>query len=220
MSLFWKPEKLFSPFLIIYPLWRSSKRRVVFDEQLIQLLFPTMKIRKTVENMVVVNGIGPGGTTAISAGNALRRDQALKDIGINLDAEFEELYEEIPVTIDHQRRWNKTTQRLFEICTQMDLHPQPLPKMGYYDRCIRCGKCVLGCSQGVKWDTRQFLNLAIQKGARLQPGCRAVKVIIRNGKAAGVEARQGRKTGFLSGRFGDLGCRWSWKLPSFCRTPE
>ena len=40
----------------------------------------------------MVNGIGLGGTTTLSAGNALRMDKGLKELGIDLDDEFEELY--------------------------------------------------------------------------------------------------------------------------------
>jgi choline dehydrogenase-like flavoprotein len=189
--------KAFQPFsLSLSKLGRLKKTGLFFDEKLIQLLFPTMKIRKTKDKMILVSGIGLGGTTTISAGNALRMDCDLKELGINLDAEFEEVYQEIPITIKHQKYWNKTTQRLFEICTQMDLHPQPTPKMGFYDRCARCGRCVLGCPQGVKWDSRQFLERAVQQGAHLITDCKAEKVVMKNGTATGVRARQGWRTVF------------------------
>ncbi len=162
-----------------------------FDEREIQLLFPTMQIRKTDDNMVLVNGIGTGGTTTICAGNALRMDHDLKRSGINLDAEFKEIYKEIPISTAHQKRWRQTTRRLFEICEEMGLNPQPTPKMGNYDYCINCGRCVLGCQQGVKWDSRQFLNQAIEKGARLITNCEVDEVVVENGTATGVRYRRG-----------------------------
>ncbi len=177
-------------------LGKLKKTGLFFDEQLIQLLFPTMKIRKTKDKMILVNGIGLGGTTTISTGNALRMDQDLKNMGINLEDEFAEIYKEIPITTEHQKYWNKTTNRLFEICTQMNLHPQPTPKMGVYNRCIRCGRCVLGCPRDVKWDSRQFLQIAINQGAHLHTDCKAERVIIEDGKATGVMARHGWQTIF------------------------
>jgi len=189
--------KGFHPFTFNFTLLEKMRRTGLFlDERLIQLLFPAMKIRKTKEKMILVNGLGPGGTTTLSTGNALRIDHDLKRMGIDLDAEFAEIYEEIPVTTEHQRFWNDTTRRLYEICGEMGLDPEPTPKIGSYDRCIRCGKCVLGCSQGVKWDTRQYLEIAVERGARLQTGCRAERIVIDNGEAKGVQARQGGKTVF------------------------
>jgi choline dehydrogenase-like flavoprotein len=55
---------------------------------------------------------------------------------------------------------------------------------------------VLGCSQGVKWDSRQFLESAVNHGARLITGCKAERIIIENGNAKGVQARQGWRTVF------------------------
>ena len=63
--------------------------------------------------MILVNGIGLGGTTTICTGNALRMDRDLKALGIDLDAEFEEIFREIPVTTAHQKKWHKVTRRLF-----------------------------------------------------------------------------------------------------------
>lgn len=189
--------KGFHPFSLDLSMLEKVKRTGLFlDERMIQLLFPAMKIRRTREKMVLVCGSGPGGTTTLSTGNALRMDHGLKRMGIDLDAEFAEIYEEIPVTTEHQRLWNDTTRRLYEICGEMGLDPEPTPKMGSYDRCIRCGKCVLGCSHGAKWDTRQYLEIAVERGARLQTGCVAERIVIDNGEAKGVQARQGGKTVF------------------------
>lgn len=189
--------KVFHPFAPNLSVMEKLKKTgLFFDEQHIQLLFPAMKIRKTEDKMILVNGIGTGGTTTISAGNAIRIDNGLRKIGINLDAEFEELYREVPITTEHQKYWNKTTNQLFDICTQMDLNPQPTPKMGLYDRCKKCGRCVLGCPHGVKWDSRKFLEIAINKGAQLITNCKVEKVIIKNGHVTGVQARQGWQTRF------------------------
>jgi choline dehydrogenase-like flavoprotein len=184
--------KEFQPFAT--PLSKVEKLKklgLLFDEREIGLLFPTMKIRTTPDRMILVNGIGLGGTTTLAAGNALRIDKDLADLGICLDDEFSELRNEIPIHTAHQKNWRKTTQRLFEICVEMALNPAPLPKMGYAERCTNCGRCILGCPNGAKWDSRQFLNLALEKGARLVKGTRVEKVIIDRGEAIGVKAKEG-----------------------------
>ncbi|MCE7980032.1 MAG: GMC family oxidoreductase [Caldilinea sp. CFX5] len=181
--------------------WELSKlewlkeRGLLLDERMIQLLFPAMRIRKT-PDMILVNGQGLGGTTTICTGNGLRMDQDLQALGIDLDAEFAEINQEIPVSTVHQKRWHKQTRYLFESCQELALNPQPTPKMGDYTACISCGRCVFGCPQGAKWDSRRFLQVAIEHGAALQTGCNVERVMIENGKATGVVARKGLRRRF------------------------
>jgi len=189
--------KEFKPFsLNLSALENLKKTGLFFDEREIQLLFPSMRVQKTEERMVMVRGSGLGGTTTLSAGNALRMDGGLKELGIDLDEEFEELYKEIPVTYDHQNKWRDATKRLFEICRDMDMNPLPIPKLGDYSGCNSCGRCVLGCQFGVKWDSRQFLKAAQDLGAKLITGCKVLKVVIENGSVKGVKAQKGMNSIF------------------------
>jgi choline dehydrogenase-like flavoprotein len=187
----------FRPFSInISALEKLKKTGLFFDEREIQLLFPSMKVSKTEDRMVMVRGNSLGGTTTLAAGNALRMDKGLKELGIDLDDEFEELYREILITDDHKNKWRDTTRRLFEICREMDLNPQPIPKFGDYRGCTNCGRCVLGCRYGVKWDSRQFLKDAQNSGAILVTGCKVSKVVTENGTVKGVQAQKGLNTLF------------------------
>jgi len=184
--------KSFRPFPYpIEPLASLRKSGLFFDEREIQLLFPAMKIRKTAEKMVLVNGIATGGTTTISTGNAIRVDRDLKKIGIDLSKEFEEIDKEIPITTSHKKHWNKTTQKIYQVCKDMELNPQPTPKMGNYEHCKHCGRCILGCKFGIKWDSRKYLKDAISKGAKLVTSCNVTKIAIENGKVIGVFAKKG-----------------------------
>ncbi len=188
----------FKPFTFSFPVLEKMRMtELFFDEREIQLLFPNMKVRKTEDKMVMVNGSGLGGTTTLSAGNALRQDQGLKELGIDLDSEFQELLREIPITYDHRDKWQPASRRLFEICEEMDLHPSPLPKLGDYSRCTGCGKCVMGCRYGVKWDSRHFIRDAQSLGAELILRCRAERVVIENNLAKGVEVKRGLKSEFI-----------------------
>jgi choline dehydrogenase-like flavoprotein len=179
--------------------WLGLLRRtgVFFDEREIRTLFPAMKIRKTPDGIVLVNGIGCGGTTTIATGNGIRCDRDLAALGIDLDEEFDRVYREIPVSTHHRTRWHPVTTRLFEICCELNLDPRPSPKMGNYDRCIRCGRCVFGCPAGAKWDARRFLAEAIENGASLVENCRVEQVVIRKGAALGVAARTGGRNTFF-----------------------
>ena len=179
----------FNPFPVdLKPVETMKKTGLLFDEREIRWIFPNMMVRKSAEGMVLVNGIGNGGSTTISAGNAIRCDHDLKAIGIDLDPEFHELYSEIPVSCDHQKKWHASTREVFKTCQDMGLDPHPTPKMVQLDRCAGCGKCVLGCSRGAKWDSRSFLDQAIEKGAGLVSRCRVRKVVIEKNRAVGVIA--------------------------------
>ena len=61
---------------------KFKKTGLLFDEREIELLFPAMKIKKTEDRMVLVRGIGTGGTTTLATGNALRMDHDLSLIHI------------------------------------------------------------------------------------------------------------------------------------------
>jgi choline dehydrogenase-like flavoprotein len=63
--------------------------------------------------------------------------------------------------------------------------------MGEYQRCVHCGRCVFGCPHGVKWDSRQFLKIALDNGAQLATDCEVDRVVIENGRAIGVRVKQG-----------------------------
>lgn len=187
----------FKPFSIhLSALEKLKKTGMFFDEREIQLLFPSMRVKKTKDRLVMVSGICLGGTTTLSAGNALRMDKGLKELGIDLDHEFEELYREIPLTYDHRNKWRDTTRRLFEICQEMNLNPKSIPKLGDYRGCRNCGRCVLGCQYHVKWDSRQFLRAALDKGADLVTGCMVSKVVFEKGLVKGVQAQKGLNTVF------------------------
>ena len=168
---------------------RLKRLGLLFDERHIRLLLPSMRIRKTAEGMVLVRGIGSGGTTTMATGNALRLDPGLKAIGIDLDEEFSELGREVPVSTAHQARWNGTTRRLFTVFEEMGLEPRPMPKMRRRESCSNCGRCVLGCPSGAKWDSREFLRDAMERGARLITDCRVREVVLVNGRAVGVAAK-------------------------------
>lgn len=178
--------KDFKPFsLPLEQLAKFRKTGLYFDERLIQLLLPSMRIDKAQE-MVMVYGRGVGGTTTLATGNAVRADEGLKKIGINLDEEFDELYRELPITTDHLSRWSPITRQAFDVMEQMGLDPQPMPKLLRTKQCRMCGHCSIGCPTRAKWDTRELLD-----GIRVLTGCKVTKIDIEDKKAGRIHIQKG-----------------------------
>ncbi|MGX8687786.1 MAG: choline dehydrogenase [bacterium] len=117
---------------------------VSMDERMIRPLLPSMVVEKT-KDMVMVRGIGVGGTTTLATGNAVRCDDSLRALGIDLDGEFERLYADLPITTDHRARWTPVTKKMFSVFERMDLSPVVTPKFLDPSRCIQCGHCAIGC---------------------------------------------------------------------------
>lgn len=167
---------------------RFRKTGVYLDERMIQRLFPNMVIDKNKE-MVMVRGKGIGGTTTLATGNAVRYDGALRKLGIDLDAEFEQLYVELPITTDHQKYWNDTTRKMFALFKEMGLDPIVTPKLLDAEKCTGCGHCAIGCPTGAKWDTRSLLEEAVLQGAELVTGCKVTELSIEDGVVTSVHAK-------------------------------
>ncbi len=170
----------------IEPLRRAG---LLFDARLIRLLFRPMKIRRAEGGMVLVSGRALGGTTTLSCSNALRCDKDLAALGINLDAEFEEIYKQIPVTTGHMQRWGALTRRLYETFQAMGLRPAPLPKLIDLGACTNCGRCIIGCRTGAKWDSRRFLKQAVAAGAQVLTDTRVERILMNGSRASGVVVR-------------------------------
>ena len=188
----------FRPFSLGMPaMERLKSSGLLLDERMTSLLFPPMRIRRSRQGMSLVNGRCIGGTTTISAGNALRMDHDLRAIGIDLDREFEELYREVPVSADHATRWRADTREMFGACSDLGLSPRATPKLIDFRKCRRCGRCILGCPTGAKWDVRGFVDQAVSRGARLLEGCRVERIQMEGTRATGVWVRHGLARRFL-----------------------
>jgi choline dehydrogenase-like flavoprotein len=152
--------------------------------------------------MALVHGRATGGTTTLATGNALRCDDVMLEIGIDLSTEFEATVAELPLSTDHEGRWRPVTRELFSVCDKLGLSPKITPKSVDYSRCRRCGRCVLGCPTGAKWDSREHLREAVNRGAKVVTGTRVERLAFgdsgaERGRATGVVTRRGGRSGFL-----------------------
>ena len=168
----------------------ARRAGLFFDEHMISLLFPHMRIDKAQDGMVHVRGRGIGGTTTLATGNAVRYDRYLAEIDIDLSDEFSELEHEVPQTTAHRAQWSDLTERLFSAFDELGLNPEVTPKfMEDASRCVTCGNCVLGCRYGAKWTADRLLDNV--SGIELVPGAPVQRVEIQDGQVTGVVVGHG-----------------------------
>jgi ferredoxin len=181
---------------------RLRSTRLLRDPRMIRLLFPAMNVSMAADHMALVRGVCTGGTTVLATGNALRCDKDLLQRGIDLGEEFRALEEELAPSTAHQRRWRPVTKNLYSACRRLGLQPAVTPKLVDYSRCDRCGRCVLGCPSGAKWDSRQVLQQALDGGAQLETGAFVERVVVEDvgtgsARATGVVVRRGVRRRFM-----------------------
>ena len=162
------------------------------DERMIRFLLPNMVVRKS-DAMIMVNGTGVGGTTTLATGNAVRCDGHLKALGLDLDAEFAQLYRELPIRTEHHRYWTPATREMFENFQALGLDPQVTPKFLKRAGCANCGHCAVGCPTDAKWDTRELIKAAENRGAKLVTRCQVTDLDIKGGRVQTANARIGSK---------------------------
>ena len=163
------------------------------DVSQIHAVVPNMIIDKS-EEVNIARGIGLGGTTTLATGNAVRFDEDLKAIGINLDDEFEKLESMIPITTEHRKKWNSSMNKMFDTFNDMGLNPHVMPKAMKAEDCINCSHCAIGCPANAKWDVRDLVNKAVDKGATLITDCKVTDFEIVDNKVKSVHAKRKNKS--------------------------
>ncbi len=169
--------------------WANALRGpgLLRDEDVIGLVFPHMRTIRSSRDLVLVRGVTTGGCTALSCGNAVRAENGLREIGLDLSREFEEVEAMLDPKPMPRGRWRPVTQRMFDVAEEIGLRPSPTPKMVDPYRCVSCGLCELGCKTGARWDSTKLLREAEANGARVIVNSRVERVLFEGGRARGVE---------------------------------
>ena len=146
--------------------------------------------RKSKEGAILWRTLMAGGSTVLSCGNGVRcLEKELSEFGINLDAEFSELEEEMGIAPYEERRLSQGSKAILEACRELGYKMEPMPKFIDPKKCRRCGNCAFGCKYGAKWTALNFLDKAEENGAEIMYKTRIEKVLIENGKAKGISIK-------------------------------
>jgi choline dehydrogenase-like flavoprotein len=160
-------------------------RLMLGKERTITRMFPFMRTERSGDT-VIVRGIGSGGCTTLSCGNFMPTERGLKDIGLDLTSEFQEVGSTVRRCTIPREIWRPTTQRMFDIAKEMGLRPEPSMKAIDLGKCRGCGMCELGCNTRARWDARTWMDDAVSFGTKVSFGSEVREVTVENGKVSGV----------------------------------
>ena len=149
-------------------------------------LIPAYDSVRSSKDLILFRGLTTGGSTVLTCGNIIRAEHGLKEIGLDLSKEFDEIEEMIHINTFPKERWRPLTTQMYESAQKIGLNPFPTPKSVDSLKCISCGLCELGCSTGARWDSRKFLTDSKNNGALIKTKTPVKKLIIENGQVGGV----------------------------------
>ncbi|MFL6672017.1 MAG: FAD-dependent oxidoreductase [Massilia sp.] len=144
---------------------------------------------------LLVRGITAGGSSTINFATAAAPPSALFAAhGIDLEPALQALRAELPMAPLPDRLVGPMAGRIMEAARAMSLDWHKLDKMIRPQTCrTGCWRCVYGCPFGAKWTARDLVDEACTHGAQLLDDARANRVIMQDGRVAGVEAVIGGK---------------------------
>lgn len=131
-----------------------------------------------------------GGTTLVTAGNAVRTcEHFFRKSGINLTSEFEEIEQELCINVLPDTHFGEGTKKIMKAADYLGFEIQKMPKFISPDLCKPCGKCAFGCPKDAKWTSADFIEEAEKNGAKIIENTPVTDIIISNGMVKGVKSQ-------------------------------
>ena len=142
---------------------------------------------------LLVAGMTLGGSSAINFATAAAPPQAMfARHGIDLAPALAQLRAELPLGPLPDELVGPMAARMMTAARALSLDWQKLDKMIRPAACRSgCWRCVYGCPFGAKWTARDFIDEACRAGAQLVDRARVLRVLVHDGRAAGVEVEAG-----------------------------
>ncbi|QYF92382.1 GMC family oxidoreductase N-terminal domain-containing protein [Massilia sp. PAMC28688] len=142
---------------------------------------------------LLVQGTGAGGSSTINFATAADPPAAMfAPLGVDLGPALAALRAELPIAPLPDQLIGPMATRIAQGAREAGFTWHKLEKMIRPQSCRSgCWRCVYGCPFGAKWSARDFIDEACRHGAVLIDRARATRVIIDNGRAAGVQYTRG-----------------------------
>ena len=139
---------------------------------------------------LLVRALTTGGTSTINFATAAPPPDALFAAhGIDLAPALQAWRAELPLGPLPDALVGPMASRIMTAARSLGHDWHKLDKMIRPASCRSgCWRCVYGCPFGAKWSARELVDEAVKAGATLQARARATRVLVRDGRAFGVEA--------------------------------
>jgi choline dehydrogenase-like flavoprotein len=148
------------------------------------------KVKKqSKEGTLVHRGLLAGGSGVLSCANGVRvLEKDLKDFGIELEKPFKAVENELNIQDVPESHIGERTCMVMNAAQAKDYAIKPMPKFIQFDKCVQCGKCVLGCVYGAKKSPLDYIEDARQKGVEFIYNTDVQEVLTKDGHVTGVKA--------------------------------
>lgn len=129
-----------------------------------------------------------GGSTIVAAGNGVRiLEDEFKELGIDLSDEYDKIEELLGIHQMDDAHIGKGTQKFIDCANELGFDAIKMPKFIRDEDCKPCGKCSFGCPKDAKWSSKDFVDIAVEKGAELITGAEVIKVSTASKSIKSVE---------------------------------
>ncbi len=130
-----------------------------------------------------------GGTTTVTAGNAVRSCQEyFNNMGIDLEDDFIEIEKEMGVITLPDTHFGTGTKIIMDRAESMGFKIQKMPKFIDPKTCKPCGNCTFGCPRDSKWTSNEYVDEAVDHGAKVINNTEITELITVNGEIKGVKS--------------------------------
>jgi choline dehydrogenase-like flavoprotein len=174
----------------------NDPKKGTFFSTLPRAFIPGKTLVMTKQAVPIVRAITTGGSSMIFCGTAFDPPvDMLKNYGVDISAEAEEMKADVPMAPLPDELMGAGPNAFLESAVDLGYDAHKLNKFIYPSKCkLNCQRCMYGCPYGAKWDARNFVDKALENGAKLITRARVKKVIIENKKAVGVEYIHNKET--------------------------
>lgn len=139
---------------------------------------------------LLVRALTLGGTSTVNFATAAPPPAAMFAAhGIDLEPALAALRAELPMAPLPDALVGPMARRIMGAARTLGLPWRKLDKMIRPQSCkAGCWRCVYGCPTGAKWTARDFVDEARRAGLAVKSGALVERVLLQDGRAAGVEA--------------------------------